>query len=54
MVGEATWEYAQQFIDLMGRLTFRILDTSHKQWFIAGLLPLTRSPLMQQKIATPR
>jgi len=38
----------------MGRLTFRIHDTQHKEWFIQGLLPLTRIPLMQQKIANPR
>lgn len=54
MVGEIAWEYAQGFQDLMGRLTFLIHDMQHKEWFLRGSLPLTRIPLMQQKIGTTR
>ena len=54
VVGETTWEYAYKLIDIISRLTFKIHDTQHKEWFIGGLLPLTRIPLMQQKISTPR
>nr|KUM48213.1 hypothetical protein ABT39_MTgene5210 [Picea glauca] len=31
----------------MSRLTFKIHDTQNKEWFIGGLLPLIRTPLMQ-------
>ena len=38
----------------MSRLTYQIHDTQKKEWFIGGLLLLTRIPLMQQRIATQR
>jgi len=54
MVGETVWEYAQRFRDIMGRLNFIIHETTHREWFISGLLLLTGILLMQQKIETPR
>lgn len=48
------WEYSDhQFRDKIDRLTFLINDTHHKEWFIQGLFPITKVPLMQQKIVTP-
>ena len=33
------------------KVSFQMLDVSHKEWFIAALLPHIRGPLMQQNIA---
>jgi len=34
----------------MGRFTFQIFDQQHREWFIAGLFPHIRNPLIQQKV----
>jgi hypothetical protein len=49
---ESVWDYDQRFKDLMGRLTFQILDQQHREWFIAGLLPHIHFPLIQQKVVS--
>jgi hypothetical protein len=36
---DSVWDYDQRFKDLMGRLTFQIMDQQHREWFIVGLLP---------------
>jgi hypothetical protein len=36
----------------MGRLMFQILDQQHQEWFITGLLPHIRRPLIQQKVTS--
>jgi hypothetical protein len=45
------WYYDQRFKDVMGRLTFHTPNQKHQEWFIAGLLPHIRRPLIQQKVA---
>jgi hypothetical protein len=47
---ESVWDFDQRFKILMDRLTFQIPDEKHREWFIVGLLPHIRCPLMQQKI----
>jgi hypothetical protein len=47
---ESVWDFDQRFKILMDRLTFQIPDEQHREWFIVGLLPHIRCPLMQQKI----
>jgi len=47
---ESVWDYDQCFKDLMGRLTFQILDQQHQEWFIAIVLPHIHKPLIQQKV----
>jgi hypothetical protein len=46
------WDYDQIFKDLMGRLTFQILDQEHREWFIMGLLPHILCLLVQQKVTS--
>jgi hypothetical protein len=48
---ESIWNYEQSFKDVMGRLTFHIPYQQLQEWFIAGLLPHIRRPLIQQKVA---
>jgi hypothetical protein len=36
----------------MGRLTFHIPNQQHQEWFITGLLPHIRKPLIQQKVVS--
>jgi hypothetical protein len=47
-----TWEYRQKFKYAIGRLVHPIHEEHQREWYIQGLLPLTRIPLMQQWIAT--
>ena len=35
----------------MARVSFKMSDVQHKEWFIAALIPHIRQPLMQQNIA---
>jgi hypothetical protein len=49
---ESIWDFDQRFKDVMGRLTFQIPDQQHQEWFIAGLLPHIRRPLIQQKVTS--
>jgi hypothetical protein len=49
---ESVWDFDQRFKDVMGRLTFQIPDQQHQEWFIAGLLPHIRRPLIQQKVVS--
>jgi hypothetical protein len=44
---KSVWDYDQCFKDLMGRLTFQILDQQHQEWFIAVLLPHIPKSLIQ-------
>jgi hypothetical protein len=44
--GETMWDYDQRFKILFDRLTFRIEDVQHREWFIAGLLTHIRVPLI--------
>ena len=48
--GDSTWEYAQIFRDVITRISFPIHDMNHKEWFIQGLLPLTKIPFQKQTI----
>ena len=52
MQTKSAWDFDQIFKDLMGRLTFHILDQQHKEWFIARLVPHIHRPLIQQKVAS--
>jgi hypothetical protein len=47
---ESIWDYDQGFKDVMGTLNFQILYQQHQEWFIAGLLPNIRRPLIQHKV----
>jgi hypothetical protein len=47
---ESAWDYDPCFKDVMGILTFHILDQQHQEWFIAGLLPHIRRPLIQHRL----
>jgi hypothetical protein len=49
---ESVWDYDQRFKDVMGRLNLQIPYQQHQEWFIAGLLPHIRRPLIQQKVAS--
>jgi hypothetical protein len=50
--GESSWEYNQRFKDAIGKLENPIHEYHQWEWFIQGLLPLTRIPLTQQRITT--
>jgi hypothetical protein len=50
--GELAWEYSHKFKDAIGRLAHPIHEEHQREWYIQGLLPLTRISLMQQRIAT--
>jgi hypothetical protein len=45
--GESSWEYSQKFKDVIGRLAHPIHEDHQREWYIQGLLPLTRIPLTQ-------
>jgi len=47
---KSVWEFDQRVKDVMGRLTFQLLDQQHIEWFIAGLLPHIHSILIQQNV----
>jgi hypothetical protein len=49
---ESAWEYNQIFKDVIGKLENPIHEDHQREWFIQGLLPLTRIPLTQQRITT--
>ena len=36
----------------MARVSFKMSDVQHKEWFIVTLVPHIRQPLMQQNIVT--
>jgi hypothetical protein len=46
--GEYSWEYSQKFKDVIGRLEHPIQEYHQREWYIQGLLPMMRIPLMQQ------
>jgi hypothetical protein len=50
--GESVWEYNQKFKDVIGRLAHPIHGDHRREWYIQGLLPLTRIPLMKKWITT--
>ena len=39
-----------RFKDVIGKLSYPIDPNHQRDWFIKALLPLTRTPLTQQKI----
>jgi hypothetical protein len=47
---KSVWDFDQRFKDIMGRLNFQIHDQQHREWFIGGILPHIRRPLVQQKV----
>ena len=51
-VAEHVWEFDHRFNTLTCRLSFQIPDEQNKESFIAALLPHSKVPLMQQKIAS--
>jgi hypothetical protein len=49
--GESAWEYnIQKFKDVIGRIAHPIQEDHQREWYIQGLLPVTRIPLMKQWI----
>jgi hypothetical protein len=50
--GESVWEYNYKFKNSIGRIAHPIHEDHQREWYIQGLLPFTRIPLMQQRIAT--
>ena len=48
--GETAWELMRRFKDAIGKLSYPIDPNHQRDWFIKALLPLTRTPLTQQKI----
>ena len=49
---ESVQDFYQRFKTLMAKLRSQMLDTQHKEWFIAALLPHIQIPLMQQKFVS--
>ena len=49
---ETIWDFDQWFKALMARVSFKMRDVQHKEWFIAALVPHIRQLVMQQKIVT--
>jgi len=49
---KSVWNYDQCFKDVMGRLNLQPPDQQHKEWFIVGLLPHIRRPLIKKKVAS--
>ena len=50
-MNETIWDFDQQFKTFMDRVSFKMSDVQHKEWFIAALVLHIRLPLMQQNIA---
>ena len=50
--GETTWDLMRRFKDAIGKLSYPINLNHQRDWFIKAHLPLTRTPLTQQKIDT--
>ena len=50
--GETAWDLMRRFKDVVGKLSYPIDLNHQRDWFIKALLPLTRTPLTQQKIDT--
>ena len=48
--GETAWDLMRRFKDAIGKLSYLIDPNHQRDWFIKALLPLTRTPLTQQKI----
>jgi hypothetical protein len=49
---DSIWELNQRFKDMMGILTFQILNKKHQEWFIVGIIPHIPKSLIQQNIAS--
>jgi len=49
--GLYSWEYIQNFKDVIGRIVHPIHEYHQREWYIQGLLSLMRIPLTQQRIA---
>lgn len=43
---ETAWEYMQRLKDALGKLTNPLHESHQREWYIQGLLPLTKIPLM--------
>lgn len=50
--GETAWDLMRRYKDEVGKLSYPINPNHQRDWFIKALLPLTRTPLTQQKIET--
>ena len=50
--GETSWDLMWRFKDVIGKLSYPIDPNHQRDLFIKALLPLTRTPLTQQKIET--
>ena len=50
--GETAWDLMRRFKDVIGKLSYPIDRNNQRDWFIKAHLPLTRTPLTQQKIDT--
>ena len=50
--GENTWDLMWRFKDGIGKLSYSIDLNHQRDWFMKALLPLTRTPLTQQRIET--
>lgn len=50
--GEATWDLIRRLKDAVSKLSYPIDPSHQRDWFIKALLPLTRTPLTQQRIDT--
>jgi hypothetical protein len=49
---ETVRDFDQIFKDMVGRMTFQILDQHHQEWFIAGLMSHIHRPLIQHKVSS--
>lgn len=52
MPNESVWDFDQRFKMLKDRVSFEILDMTHKKWFISRLFPHIKASLMQQKVVS--
>ena len=51
-LNETVWYFDQWFKTLIARVSFKMSDVQHKEWFMAALVSHIRQSLMQQNIVT--
>ena len=49
---KSIWDFDQRFKTLMAKVSFKMSDVQHNEWFIVALLPHNRTLLMQQKLVS--
>ena len=49
---EFVWDFYQRFKTLMAKVSFKMSDVQHKEWFIVAMLPHMCIPIMQQNIVS--